>query len=273
MTLLLLLCVWFGQSQASPAKSDTPANAQHQSAPSVPSPTLSENTRQTGNESRQDQNNYAHWSDPLVILQLLLFVAVLIQAGIYWKQLRTMRSTVALLNRQTDIAERSAKASETSAKAAKQSAKVAEEALRIGERPALGVTNVTLTTFNPNEVPIAKLEIKNTGRVPARCTSVHTTMNIRPEDDGPEPILPSLFRKQSRSTITVNADRHSFATTNRRLSVAEFEGVRDGRLWLYVYTMIRYSDGRGGDYFTEYYARFLPLLSQFEDCPTHNEAT
>ena len=167
---------------------------------------------------------------------------------------------------QTEIARQPANAAELSAK-------TAQDALRIGERPALGVTKVTLTTFNPTEVPIAKIEIKNTGRIPGRGTSVHAAMNIRPEDDCPEPVLPTLSRRQSRSTITVNADRHSFATTNQRLNLAEFEGVRDGRLWLYVYAMIRYSDGRGGNYFTEYYARFLPLLSQFEDCPTHNEAT
>jgi len=191
-------------------------------------------------------------------LSLLVMVVIAVQAYIYRKQWGVMQA-------QTEIARKAANAAELSAK-------TAQDALRIGERPSLGVIKTTLTAFSPNEVPVAKLEVKNTGRVPSTRTSVHAAMNIRAEDRCPEPILPTLAREQSRSVIAINAERHSFATTNRRLSVAEFEGVQVGRLWIYVYVMIRYSDSQGGDYFTEYYARFLPTVGQFEDCPTHNDA-
>jgi hypothetical protein len=192
------------------------------------------------------------------LLNLVIALAVIAQVLIYRVQARIM--------------ERQLRATELAANAAELSGKTAQDALRIGERPALGITKTTLTHFNPNGVPIAKIEVKNTGRVPARGVYVHTAMNIRPEHECPEPVLPTLMRKQSRSTITINAERHAFATTNERLSMAQYEGIRGGNLWLYVYAMIKYSDGRGGDYFTEYYARFQPLLTQFEDCPTHNDA-
>ena len=244
------------------------------------------NNCQNANGSQGDVARSYLW---LVVLGGVLAVLGLFLASVYWPNLseRTKFFTGNLLNLaialaviaqviiyrvQARIMERQLRATELAAKAAELSSKTAQAALRIGERPALGVIKTTLTTFNPNEVPIAKIEIKNTGRIPATGASVHAAMNIRPEPNYPEPVLPTLSREQSRSVITVNADRHLYATTNQRLTLAEFEGVRTGRLWLYVYAMIRYSDGRGGDYFTEYYARFLPRLTEFEDCPTHNDA-
>jgi hypothetical protein len=100
MPLLLLLCLWFGQSQQSPAKSETPAKTQQQTTQNEPSAIPQQNAGQSRDEGKQRQDNAAHWSDPLILLQLLLFFAVAVQAGIYVWQAVLMRRTLKILDGQ-----------------------------------------------------------------------------------------------------------------------------------------------------------------------------
>jgi hypothetical protein len=97
MTLLLLFFVWFGQG---PTQSHRPTNAQQQDSPNVPSPIRTQSLAQTGNESQQRQNSAAQWSDPIVLLQLFLFFAVALQAGVYVWQAILMRGTLKVLRNQ-----------------------------------------------------------------------------------------------------------------------------------------------------------------------------
>jgi hypothetical protein len=92
--LIVILCLWLIQGQQSPAKGEAPANAQQQTSPSVSSRAPGRESRQAGNSGEQNQNNTAKLSDPLIVLQFLLFVAVLAQAAIYVWQAILMRRTL-----------------------------------------------------------------------------------------------------------------------------------------------------------------------------------
>jgi hypothetical protein len=108
MLALLMLCLWFGQGQQSPAKSQTPANAQQQPAQGEPSAIPQQNAGKAGNEGQQSYNNAARWSDPVILLQLLLFFAVAVQAGIYVWQAVLMRRTLRVLDGQAKTFEKQA---------------------------------------------------------------------------------------------------------------------------------------------------------------------
>src|SRR5258708_5484440 len=105
MTLIFLVCFWFGQDQANVTQNQSTANPQQQATPNQSPVGQEGHAGQIRNERQQDQNNAAYWSDPLVVLQLLLFVAVVAQAGIYGWQLSVMRRTLAVLTRQADAQE------------------------------------------------------------------------------------------------------------------------------------------------------------------------
>src|SRR5260370_32279619 len=99
--LLLLLCLWFGQGKKRPAKSETPANTQQHAVQNEASPIPQQNAGQTGNKGQQSQSDSARWSNPIVLLQLFLFFAVCVQAGVYVWQAVLMRKTLAFIKNQT----------------------------------------------------------------------------------------------------------------------------------------------------------------------------
>ena len=105
MIILLLLCVWFVQGQQPAAESQSPASKQEQTAQSIPSAIPSQSAGQPRNDGQQNQSNAEEWSDPIVWLQLFLFLAVAVQAGIYVWQAVLMRRTLRILEGQAETFE------------------------------------------------------------------------------------------------------------------------------------------------------------------------
>jgi hypothetical protein len=99
--LIFIFCLfWMGQDKVSPVQNQSPAYAQEQSTPAPSGSVNVAEPGQSGNRAQQDQAKAASWSDPLVILNFALFAAVLIQAGIYWKQFRKMEATLGEIKNQ-----------------------------------------------------------------------------------------------------------------------------------------------------------------------------
>ncbi len=178
MLLLLLLCFWFGQGQQSRAKSETPANTQQQSAQNEASPIPQQNAGQSGNQAQQSQSNSAHWSDPIVLLQLLLFFAVAVQAGIYGWQLWVMRRTLREITRQADALDNQVSAAqgqltamqgqlsaiERQESVMKNQARTMDAALVLGTRAYVGAHKPRLE----RETRRIFFYIGNVGKVPAK---------------------------------------------------------------------------------------------------------
>src|SRR6266702_726356 len=101
MFLLLLLCLWFGQSQNSAAKSETPASAQQQSAQSEPSAIPQKNAGKSERDSQPNHSDARKWSDTTVMLTILLVGGVFVTAAIYYKQLKKMEEAVRLTGEQS----------------------------------------------------------------------------------------------------------------------------------------------------------------------------
>jgi len=186
MFLLVLLCLWFGQSQQSPAKSETPANAQQQAAQSEPSAIPQQNAGQAGNNGQDNQSNSAHWSDPLVILQLLILVAIAIQAGIYGWQLRVMKAglsetrhlvehnkqAVEAMQGQLVAMERQADHAGTQAEVMRETLSETRRIFDLTERPVIVVESANIYNLGPN-IPLSPtIVITNKGRTPAQNISV-----------------------------------------------------------------------------------------------------
>lgn len=193
MSLILLLFLWLGQSQQRPAESQAPANAQQHGSPSVSSPSPSQDAGQAGNQSQQRQDNATRWSDPIVLLQLLLFVAVAVQAGIYVWQAILMRRTLGVLGKQAKsfkdqavtmqkqfeletanmVIQREAMASQL--KAMQEQAKIMDKTLVFGTRAYVGIEKL-VADYRARKI---HLYIKNVGKVPANSIQVMLELRVQ----------------------------------------------------------------------------------------------
>jgi hypothetical protein len=127
MVMFIFCLFWLGQDKVSPVQNQTPAHAQQQS---TPTPSSSVDTAETGQagSAKQDQAKAASWSDPLVILNFALFAAVLIQAGIYWKQFRKMEATLGEIKNQGKTLRRQAIAALSQARSMREALIASEKA-------------------------------------------------------------------------------------------------------------------------------------------------
>jgi hypothetical protein len=211
MTLFLFLSLWFGQGQVNAVENQGAANPQQQATQS-PSPVIeSGKTGQARDSGNDNQSGTTHWLDPLVLLNFALFVAVLIQAGIYWKQLREMRRTLGILKRQADASERQAGVMESQLEAMqgqlemmrKQAAAgeaqmdIAVRAVGVAERSAIAAENnveiaqrayVLIGKVSPMHISdvceVVKFQVMNFGNTPAN--DVQTASRAEVADSEPE---------------------------------------------------------------------------------------
>lgn len=233
MLLFILLCLWLGQGQVNATENQSAANAQQQAAQS-PSPVVERaETGKAGNSGQQNQNK-AQWSDPLVILNFALFVAVLIQAGIYWKQLGKMRE-------QTEIARQSATAAEMSARAAQESAHLMAQT----QRPDMVLTLKfgDLMVGRPLQM---EFEAFNAGKETAYNFGIHISADFKPPDfDGvldygkPKPEATEPIRPQERKYIHPHWPQI--------LRERDIAALLNGAIWFFVFGVMWYEDGGGSD--------------------------
>jgi hypothetical protein len=196
MILLLALCFWFGQSQQSPAKSQTPASAQQQAAQNEPSAIPQQDTRQSRDEGQQRQANAAHWSDPMAILTIFLVIGVFVTAAIYYKQLKKMEEAVRVaakqgetmegqltamqdqldaINKQEGHLATQAAAAKTQSEVMARQTTIMDKTLVFGTRAYVGVKKLG-ADYRGRKI---HLIIENVGRVPANNIQIMLEFRVQ----------------------------------------------------------------------------------------------
>jgi hypothetical protein len=188
MFLLLLFCFWFGQGQVSPTQNQSATNANQQSSPQQ-SPIIERGkTGETGESSQKDQAYATRWLEPLVVLNLALFAAVLIQAGIYWKQLREMRKTLAVLDRQAKTQETQSETMQGQLDAMERQEGVMRDSLaetrksmRYAQSAYITVKAIDATKFSVGEKIEVTVIYSNSGNTPAYNVDTYSRGESREE--------------------------------------------------------------------------------------------
>lgn len=141
---------------------------------------------------------------------------------------------------------------------AKQSLDASIAQFRLEQRAWVGVSSHSVTKFDQNGV-IAAIMLSNTGRTPARNVRVHVrTAAVNTTLDGPsEDEIKSLtahpweqksdIPPEGRMILSINEfpSGQNFTTENRTLAEGlkfRFQAIKDGRLHVYYYGVIRYED-------------------------------
>jgi len=169
------------------------------------------------------------------------------------------------------------------AEAAKKSAASAERNVAIvlsGERPSLGVVSADLVILKAGEKAQIKVKYQNTGRLPARqavITSLAYTDRLFGNSSECPELKPDLKLKSigiaSKGNISVNGTRFGHSFNDAILTTDDIKGINEGAVRLYVYQKFTYGiDKRKGIYFTEYYARYDPLIKAFAECDKNNDS-
>jgi hypothetical protein len=243
MVLLILICLWFAQGQVSAAENQNGANAQ-QSAQS-PSPVIERaNAGQAGNSGQNNRENSSRWSDPLVWLNFALFVAVLIQAGIYWKQLTEMRKTLSVLTRQADTQEQQSGTMQGQLTTMNQQADVMRrqlEAMAISERAYLTIENLTINPITTNVLTI-KAVIVNAGRTPAFEFRTKTQAAVFPKGNPPPVDWDACAEDEAPSFIPANASRKVDFASIPNITQQTVDALNSGIAQLFIDAQCTYLD-------------------------------
>jgi len=271
----------------SSVQSESATNANQQST--KPTPVVeSGKTGEARNNGQDNQSDTSRWSDPLVWLNLALFLAVLIQAGIYWKQLWEMRKTLAVLTRQADAQEKqtgtmqgqldimseqteamktqaeasetSAKAAETSAKAAKETAEVALKSFATAERPELYFKRTQLYELEVGKDARGVFLVCNGGRISAYRIRIQFNFCAPPRAIfDRDKVLPWEEAIIDRiDVIPPNAELTDRPYLPFRPTQAQLNALGNGTLSLYIYGRMTYEDGYGREYKSSFYRQYNP---------------
>ncbi len=275
---LLVLCFALiqGQNGASENQKPTPGEKQPAKAESTIVP--EENAVKAGNSANNNQANTAHWSDPIVLLQLLLFIAVLAQAGVYVWQAILMRRTLAMLKRQADSldkagetevkqlaamqdqiditresvkqSERALLASESQAETAKQSVEIAKETFYIGERPYFGITHFSLELgrhVNGDYAPRLVIHFQNGGKTPAWKFYAHVSLVLGDSPHSPERWQLNSTEPNYELRYFATGASHTFVfqRIDRFVTNAQMAELAAGNSYLFIVVHAEYQDMRG----------------------------
>jgi hypothetical protein len=269
MLLLLSLCLWLGQGQVSPIENQSATNANQQSSPQQSPVVESGKTGESGNSSQNDQGKANRWSDPLVFLNLALFVAVLIQAAIYWKQLREMRNSLAVLTRQADAQEMQTGAMQGQLAAIEKQAgimsdgltetrklvsqneravKAAEDSVKVVEQNAIDAQRAYVTVPSGEVILLGEdqgaalfsLNLVNSGNTPANEVRMFALAAVRTEEP------PAIdFREAVWVAVGVIAPKEKairLVANKRDITKLESKLMQERKMNLYVWGAIEYRD-------------------------------
>ncbi|MDX6528124.1 MAG: hypothetical protein QOH41_414 [Blastocatellia bacterium] len=254
-------------------------------------------TGEAGNNGQSDQANTAHWSDPLVVLNLALFVAVLIQATIYWKQLREMRSTLAVLTRQASAQEKQTGTMQEELDAIKGqeavmrdqlvvmkaqgeaqfdiaeiSTKAAKESAIYAQRAYVSITSGSVQVA-PNGDVLFSLRIENTGNTFARQVKILSIVDVVRKPPTIDQTLPDLPNWATMGLIGPRSFITKLATTRQALTREESELVERRERKLCCWGVIEYVDMFGERRTTKFCFQDSPLGGQFGPYGDDNDAT
>ena len=285
MTLLIVLCFWFGQGQVRPEQNQRAAKAQQHAAQS-PSPVIEPTkAEQTGNERKDNQGYANQWFEPLVILNTLLFVGILIQAGIYWKQLEKMRSTLGEIRKQGKTLRNQAIGTLSQARFTREAlietrrlvaqneraVKAAEDSVEIAQRAYVMVDSASAEYYSDTLVTIY-CQLMNFGNTPAKTVYVISRTEFRELEPAGWSKEGVDWTENSGMIIAPHSalDRKA---VHLQISAEQLGLLSERKLKLYLWGLIRYKDIFGQTRYTHFRLVHHPEQGErFSYCEDGNEA-
>jgi hypothetical protein len=249
------------------------------------------NTKQEELEERLKRGE--RW---MLILTAVMACATVVSAvvGIYqWQvmsgQLAEMKTSSADTKTLAQAAQNQAIAAKESADAAKAQATAAQNATSIAkqafdenvktfqqdQRAWIAIKGIRI--FDPFEAhkPLTvRATMVNTGKTPAFNTMHLATVAIT---DQPLNIkkfekLVKVRPKGGRSTMPPNIDSFLDTTTDENLTDQEVQSIKAGKIHIYYFGTIDYSDAFGRSHRTQFCATYFPSTNDFGLCSEYNYA-
>lgn len=276
--LLILLCFWLGQGQASAGQDQRAANTQRQPSQS-PSPVVERaKIGQAGNGGRDYQENASKWFEPLVVLNFLLLVAILVQAAIYWKQLGVMRKDYNILERHARTFEGQAATMQGQLNvmrdqvAAMQDSRAENrEMFYSGQRAYIGIKQVTLNDFAAGRIPMIYLALQNAGNTPAWTIECQGQVTYGDSHPSYEDVVGAVVQNVAHF-LPSGVDRMvEIAIGNAALTAETAAEVMNGGSTLFLRARAKFIDISGEGQEVWFCLRFKPRTNTFGDCPDGHE--
>jgi len=244
--LMMTLFLWVGDAQTNANQTPDPILAQEQSnktnaphEPDTESTQLSPDSSSKQTAAQRLPNWFDKWNDPLIILNVFLFLAMCGQAIIFFMQFREMRKNL----------------------------KQTRDLFELSERPSLGI-NFFLDILPGNHMSV-DIEIKNSGKSPARNMIVrHEVTSVLSTEitTCPEPQRDTLGDPGSQFVLPVNG------VIIRRSKITNGEKINDGDEIIFAWIRITYESVGGSPYFIEAYSQYDFQSKGFRYCPIYNDA-
>jgi len=165
-----------------------------------------------------------------------------------------------------------ANATEKSVVLAADAAAQSSKEMQLEQRAWVGVAAGEMEVFAPNQRVRANLRIKNTGK----SFALHATLFQRILSIwGQEPLRQFPETPSAEVGITLLPGAEFIAQVeggNTPLNQVEFDAIKTGKAFIYMYATIRYQDVLGSHHRTEFSLIFNPALKSFQAYQGHNEA-
>jgi hypothetical protein len=204
-----------------------------------------DNVRRDQDSPSANPWSVVNWSVVNAVLLALANAVVAIFSGLLYCVTRRQAMLFANQNRimvsQSTLMSDQLKATQDSADAARDSADVAEYTLRITQRAYLTILDIRCIGIEPGRWPSLKLEIENTGNLPATITELCTVFTGSPLPTERPPLqwhaAPSLIGARRAMTLT------TFSEEATVLSEIAVHGILNGSKQFHVYGAIKYNVG------------------------------
>jgi hypothetical protein len=237
---LLIPCLWLGDGQNSAAASQNRANTEQQPAQSEPSLIPKQNAGQAGYERQGNQSYASKWSEPIVLLTILLFGGVSIQAVIYVWQAVLMRKT-----------------------------------LRYSQAAYVVVKEGRLTLFDVGQPTAASITFVNGGNTPAYSLRLYCFMELLGAPPSVDDINVQRYRQRqpdSRHVVAPNGTSDMLPEMRTKLTAEERKSIDDGQLRYYVWGIAIYEDVFKRERWTKFCYAQLKNSTRLNGCADGNEA-
>jgi hypothetical protein len=201
-----------------------------------------------------------YWVRSYVVITGIL--AALNIAGLFlvWHQRNVMKGQLVEMGKQTCIAISTARTAENH-----------YQIMRNAERPLVLIEKIELNKFEAQEKLHCSVFVKNYGRTPAFLTEHKFIFRLmRSVPKAPLEYSPFPFEFQ-QEVITPNTPARVWVPLHEeRLTLRQFEAVKNRSEFLYVFGFFKYRDGtRENEYETCFFQVYdIPVLKGFEFMPT-----
>jgi hypothetical protein len=206
----------------------------------------------------------------------LLFIATSTYAYVAYHQWRVMNNQANLMSQQLESTKRSVEQTQEMLNYARQqsiAANVQTEIAKEAERPYVVIKEISLENVSANAQPSYVVVYENSGKTTARKLSVTVVYELRTSPLPDNPAYPEPSGVVSMVDLGAGGQGRVTDTARLALKRGDIDALKQGRAWLYVYGVAKYSDGHGQEYVMKFCTFYNPSTGITNFCAQHNNSS